>query len=526
MAHISFLSQSTPVDTNGNPYAGGLLYFYETGTTTPLDTYSNETLASANANPVVANSAGLFGAIYLKPQVYKVVLKTSAGVTVWTLSTLNGAVHYDDKGADVSSATATTLPKTGSSFDITGTTTISSFVGHGVGTVLHVHFDSILTLTHSASALILPGARNIQTAAGDEMTIQEYSAGNFRCLSYSPADGKALARTEHNGLHNGGFAVAQRGTAFTAATVPINSDDTYLLDRWVLLSDTNDIVDVSRETSVVPTGSYAACKSLVATAEKKWGFLQVLEAADSARFIGGICSLQFKARTTSGSVVENIRAGVISWSSTADAVTSDVVSAWGNEGTNPTLASNWAFENTPANLAVTAGSYSTHRIEAISIDTSSTANIGVFIWVDDTDCATGDLLYITDVQLDLSPRALTYESLPIADELARCQRYYEQSYDVGTAPGTSTEVGAIQFTKPVATGDNFVRFVTTKRATAPTCTTYSTTGASGKYRDLTSGADFVATVSDHGMTGFHVAFAASGAADEIAAFQYTASSDL
>ena len=128
MAHISFLSQSTPVDTNGNPYAGGLLYFYETGTTTPLDTYSNETLASANANPVVANSAGLFGAIYLKPQVYKVVLKTSAGVTVWTLSTLNGAVHYDDKGADVSSATATTLPETGSSFDITGTTTISSFV--------------------------------------------------------------------------------------------------------------------------------------------------------------------------------------------------------------------------------------------------------------------------------------------------------------------------------------------------------------------------------------------------------------
>ena len=48
-----------------------------------------------------------------------------------------------------------------------------------------------------------------------------------------------------------------------AATVPINSDDTYLLDRWVLLSEGNDIVDVTQETTTVPDGSYAAAKIAV-----------------------------------------------------------------------------------------------------------------------------------------------------------------------------------------------------------------------------------------------------------------------
>jgi hypothetical protein len=74
------------VDANGNPYSGALLYFYEAGTTTLLDTYSDADLAIAhvNANPVVADSGGLFGAIYLQPRSYKVILKTSGGSTIWT----------------------------------------------------------------------------------------------------------------------------------------------------------------------------------------------------------------------------------------------------------------------------------------------------------------------------------------------------------------------------------------------------------------------------------------------------------
>lgn len=68
--------------------AGALLYFYQTGTTTPINTYSQSDLAigHVNTNPVVADSNGLFGPIYLLPTPdYKVVWSTpTASLTITT----------------------------------------------------------------------------------------------------------------------------------------------------------------------------------------------------------------------------------------------------------------------------------------------------------------------------------------------------------------------------------------------------------------------------------------------------------
>ena len=73
------------LDSTPSVYAGGFLYFYATGTTTPLDTYSNNTLATPNANPVVLNSAGRPStAIFLQNLPYKVVLKDVNGAEIWT----------------------------------------------------------------------------------------------------------------------------------------------------------------------------------------------------------------------------------------------------------------------------------------------------------------------------------------------------------------------------------------------------------------------------------------------------------
>lgn len=92
MANLFELPRALWIDSSGNPLAGGKLYFYEAGTSTPLDTYSDNSLSSANANPVVADSAGVWGAIYLKAQSYKVVLKTSADVQVWSQDNVHGSV--------------------------------------------------------------------------------------------------------------------------------------------------------------------------------------------------------------------------------------------------------------------------------------------------------------------------------------------------------------------------------------------------------------------------------------------------
>ena len=90
----------TGLDDNGNPLNGGLLYTYSAGTTTPLATYSDVGLTTANANPVVLDSAGRC-TLYLSSSSYKYVLKTSAGVTVRTQDNV-GSVPLTDIDNDVS----------------------------------------------------------------------------------------------------------------------------------------------------------------------------------------------------------------------------------------------------------------------------------------------------------------------------------------------------------------------------------------------------------------------------------------
>lgn len=106
MAQLFHLSGQTLVDGTGAPYTSAKAYFYETGTTTAKNTYSNAGLSSANTNPVVADSNGRFGDIYLIAGRYKVVYTTSADVTIDTLDPVDGTSQL----ITASSAPATTYP--------------------------------------------------------------------------------------------------------------------------------------------------------------------------------------------------------------------------------------------------------------------------------------------------------------------------------------------------------------------------------------------------------------------------------
>jgi hypothetical protein len=304
-----------------------------------------------------------------------------------------------------------------------------------------------------------------------------------------------VARPRRNAIINGNMAVWQRAVSFTSATTPKNSDDTYLMDRWVLLSDGNDIVDVTRVTTPVPVGAHSAACFDIETEDKKWGIVQIIEARDSSCFIGRTVSLQFKARMGASDTSTKLRAAVLSWSSTADTVTSDVVSSWGAEGTNPTLAANWTYENTPAALAELTDAYQTYKIEGIAIDTASTTNIAVFIWSDDITNAVGDLVYITGVQLELGSTATEFEHRPYAEELALCQRYYE------------TKIVHFGLAWYSYMRQHAEAFAVTKRID-PTCYIYpavTMSGTVGNVYDVTNKANIAAT-SSVSINGFSLDF--------------------
>lgn len=63
-------------DSNGIPLAGGQLYSYAAGTTTPLATYTDSTAGTPNANPIILDSAGRCS-MWLGNAVYKFNLLSS-----------------------------------------------------------------------------------------------------------------------------------------------------------------------------------------------------------------------------------------------------------------------------------------------------------------------------------------------------------------------------------------------------------------------------------------------------------------
>ena len=310
---LYYQPQSQEHDANGNPLNGGQLFFYEPGTTTLKTVYQDLELTTAHANPVVADSAGRWDPIYLDGS-YKVVLKNSSDVTIWTednISTGGGALFgttvslssttaidttYSNnhirctgtinlnlvaiatagtgfvfsvrndgtgivtidpnaseqindttsinlgpgdgglviagtsewsyvgveaqkhwaKGADVASANALTLGTDGNYFDITGTTAITSIGTLGIGTVIKLHFDGALTLTHHATDLVLPSGANITTAAGDEAEFIEYASGDWRCTNYMKANGEPVSSS-------GGLILLGTYTASSDTSVDIGS---------------------------------------------------------------------------------------------------------------------------------------------------------------------------------------------------------------------------------------------------------------------------------------------------------------
>lgn len=122
-------------DATGAAMSGAKLYFYLTGTTTPADVYTTDELSVAHANPVVADSGGMFASIYLDPEVeYRAVLKTSADVTIDDVDPLA-------LGQRILTATATWNPL--SVADGASTATLVGVSGAALGDPVAVGFTSL-----------------------------------------------------------------------------------------------------------------------------------------------------------------------------------------------------------------------------------------------------------------------------------------------------------------------------------------------------------------------------------------------
>ena len=119
---------------------------------------------------------------------------------------------------------------------------------------------------------------------------------------------------------------------------------------------------------------------------------------------------------------------------------------------------------------------------------------------------------LTGLQLEVGPVATPFEHRSFGDELRRCQRYYQKSYDYGVAPGTATYNGCSRGESINAnTIDICPRFKVDMRAT-PTVTIYSPAdGASGNcYFDHSTNANRTAAAAHIGQSGFGSLYRSTG----------------
>lgn len=361
-----------------------------------------------------------------------------------------------------------------------------------VGDVIDTNGNELLKVTATASAVneltlanAATGGTPTLTASGDDTNI------GFELISKGTGEitanvnGKDVFNASSsmgfkNRIINGDFKIAQRGTSFTSGS---NSDDTYNLDRWYVLSDGNDIVDIT-QTTTVPTGAQNSIGLDVETINKKFGIAHIIEASNCYDAIGGNVTLSFQAKVSSLTKLDNVKCAIVAWSGTADTVTSDIISAWGVEGTNPTLIANATYENSPTNLSVTT-SFASYSVTA-NVDTASTKNIILFIWSDVTDTTLGDFLHITNVQLEKGSTATSFDVRPYGTELALCQRYYYKIYPAAASKNFCTTLSV-----STTSCRGIIQFPVTLR-TPPTALEQS--GTATDYSILRGGAGTTVTV--------------------------------
>lgn len=258
-----------------------------------------------------------------------------------------------------------------------------------------------------------------------------------------------------NIIINGGFEVWQRGTTFNNAV-----NGAFTADRWKHDHSAGVFtVNITQETTIKDSGN-ASLKMDVSsvTSGTQCTVYQYVE--NVKQLSGRTLTVTARVRTN---VANKIRLEL------SDAASASYSAYHSGGGTFETLTVTRA-------MGTTTGLGDIH------------AGCGF-----NSDTVVASTTYIDSFMMVIGSVSTPYAPEDSEIELARCQRYYEKSYDVATAPGTVTTTDESYTPSVQSIGGNYVgnvAFKVTKRA-APTITFYNaSTGSSGSWRAYaTAGTD-------------------------------------
>jgi len=147
----------------------------------------------------------------------------------------------------------------------------------------------------------------------------------------------------------------------------------------------------------------------------------------------------------------------------------------------------------------------------------------------------GNYWQITGVQLEAGTTASDFEFLPHDVNLERCQRYYQKSFDIGTAPAQNIGIQTGELSFPSTKGSSTATTISQKynfpvrMRASPTMTGYNSNSANSQVRDVTASADCSSTsFASNKETGFYVSCTTSSSTSvgNYLSIHFTASAEL
>lgn len=152
-------------DASGSPLVGGKVFTYAAGTTTPLETYTDETGVTPNTNPVILDSRGECNLWFSPASSYKVVLKSATDVLQWTvdnITTYGTLASQNSNNVNITGGTIT---------GITLTVNVIGDVSGNAGTVTNgVYLDAVQTVTNK-TLTGMASASTVKDSLGTDYTI-------------------------------------------------------------------------------------------------------------------------------------------------------------------------------------------------------------------------------------------------------------------------------------------------------------------------------------------------------------------
>ncbi len=348
------------------------------------------------------------------------------------------------------------------------------------------------------------------------------------------ATGGAGASATRNRLINGQFDIWQRDTSFSGTTGP-NGD--YTADRWnvgggddggVRTMNVNRAAFLSDQQEVPFSPQFYARIQTFATGgsgSEAGAFVQRIETGPHL-FNGQKATASFWARSNSVGP-HTIAVGLRQLFGTGGSSTI----AFG--GQEITLTQTWTFYSLTFDVLSIAGKNVVFGgAQAPSLRLRFITQVGALVTVQNgvpNPLDFQDELWLTNVQFESGDTASSYEDRFVGDELALCQRYYQQSYDEGVAAGTPSAAGRINWEANGGTGERSENFATIMRV-APTVSLFGFVAGVSGVADKTQGAPAttIITTTSSSKRGFTWDYGFTGNAVDffIYAHQFTADAEI